>query len=550
MKTFRVLILFAFILISVVSISQTAPGRYWIQFTDKNNNPYSLQRPEEFLSERAMQRRMKQSISISFNDLPVSPAYIDSLIASGVPVYNRSKWFNAVTTDIISEELLEKIYNFSFVVKSSTKKSQRFISDRKSSADDDKFSFYSGNTYDYGNSIKHIRIHNGHLLHQQGYTGEGIQIAVLDAGFYGVDVLPAFMDLLNDDRILGTRDFVNRNSNIYQEHIHGMAVLSILGGNIPFNLVGTAPDAGFWLLRSEAVDYEYLIEEDNWVAAAEFADSVGADIINTSLGYSTFDDPAQDHTYEEMDGRSTRISIAAGIAASKGMLVVVSAGNEGNKSWKYITAPSDADSVLSVGATDSLGVIAALSSRGPSSDGRIKPDVCALGLNNYYQRTDGTLGTGGGTSFAAPIISGLAACLWQANPEATNMEIYSAIHESSHKYSNPDTIYGYGIPDFYLANIICANKLDTGSNRLHSLSAFPNPFNTEINVCFLSNYTGMASVILYNVTGKKIKEIIYFINDNYNQIFWDDLPDLPSGIYLIKIQSGESVLTQKIIKWK
>ncbi len=548
MKPYRISSICILITIYAVSLAQTAPGKYWIKFADKNNNTYSLERPEEFLSERAIQRRINQDIQYAFNDLPVTPAYIDSLETLGATIYNISKWFNAVTIDNPGEELLEKIRERPFVDKSSLKKAHRLIPINQYCQYEDKLGFFNDLPYEYGSSLVHIRIHNGHILHQNGYTGQGIQIAVIDAGFYRVDVLPAFIDLWDTDRILGTRDFVDRKSNIYTESAHGMAVLSLIGGNIPYQLVGTAPDADFWLLRSEDINSEYLVEEDNWIAAAEFADSVGADIINTSLGYSTFDNPTQNHAYEDMDGNTTRISIAADIAASKGMLVVISAGNQGDDPWRYITAPSDADSVLAVGAVDTSGIITGFSSRGPSSDGRIKPDVCAIGLGNYYQRPDGTIGTNGGTSFAAPMITGLSACLWQANPQATNMDIYSAIRQSSHKYLNPDTIYGYGIPDFNLANIICANKTDSISDKLYSLNAFPNPFTVDVNISFYSDYTGMSVITLYDVAGNKIKETEYFISENINFVNWNDLSDLPSGIYLVKIQAGDSYLIQKIVK--
>jgi serine protease AprX len=534
--------------IYAVSLSQTAPGKYLIKLTDKNNNPYSLDRPEEFLSERAIQRRAKQNIPLSFNDLPVTPAYIDSLIALGASIYNKSKWFNAVTINNADEELLEKIEELPFVDQSSLKKTSGLFSDKKAYPYQEKLTFFNMVPYEYGKSLVHIRIHNGHLLHQQGYTGEGMQIAIIDAGFYGVDVLPAFTDLWSTNRILGTRDFVDRKSDIYGESTHGMAVLSLIGGNIPYQLVGSAPDADFWLLRSEDVHSEYLVEEDNWISAAEFADSVGADIINTSLGYSEFDDPSLDHTYADMDGNTVRISVAADIAASKGMLVVISAGNQGDDPWGYITAPSDADSVLAVGAVDTSGIIAGFSSRGPSSDGRIKPDVCAIGSGNYYQRYDGTVGVHGGTSFAAPLISGLAACLWQANPEATNMEIYSAIRQSAHMYLNPDTIYGYGIPDFNLANVICGNIRDSIRYKLQPLNAFPNPFTDNVNIGFYSNISGMSIISLFDVTGKKIKEKEYFISDNVNFVNWNDMSDLSSGIYIVKIRCGDSFLIQKIVK--
>jgi serine protease AprX len=544
----RLFLLFICIIISTAeTFSQTYPNRYWIRFTDKNNNPYSLDRPEEFLSERAIQRRLKQNISLSFNDLPITPAYIDSLKALGVPVYNTSKWFNAITTESISTELLERIYDLSFVVKSSNQESQQMITGIKNNTAMVTSELDNWETF-YGYSESQIKIHNGHFLHQQGYKGEGIQIAVIDAGFLGVDVISGFSHLWNEERIMGTRDFVDRNSNIYREDSHGMRVLSIIAGFIPYEFIGTAPDASFWLLRSEDVGSEYLIEEDNWVSAAEFADSAGADIINSSLGYSVFDDFTQDHSYDDMDGNSARVSIAADIAASKGILVISSAGNQGNKDWKYITAPADADSVLAIGAVDTLGIIAPFSSLGPSFDGEIKPNVCAVGSGTYILRQNSSIGTGGGTSLSAPVITGLAACLWQANPGATNMEIFSVIQESSNKFTNPDTIYGYGIPDFNLADIICKTKYNNISEDFYSLNIFPNPFKENIKIIFYSSSAKTVSITFYDATGRIINEEEYYVNDSYNEIIIDKLSYLSSGIYFLTIQSENSLLIHKLIK--
>jgi serine protease AprX len=544
----KLFFLFIYIIITIAeTFSQTYPNRYWIRFTDKNNNPYSLDRPEEFLSERAIQRRLKQNISLSFNDLPVTPAYIDSLKALGVPVYNMSKWFNAITTDSISTELLGKIYDLPFVVKPPNHESHQITTGIKNSTTMVSSEFNNWNTY-YGYPEGQIKIHNGHFLHQKGYKGEGIQIALIDAGFLGADIISGFSDLWNKEKILGTRDFVDRNSNIFRENVHGMHVLSIIAGHIPYQFVGTAPEASFWLLRSEDVDSEYLVEEDNWVSAAEFADSAGADIISVSLGYSEFDDSTQNHSYEEMDGNSARISVAADIAASKGMLVISSAGNQGDKGWKYITAPADADSVLAIGAIDTLGNIAPFSSRGPSSDGGIKPNVCATGSGTYFLRQNGSFGTGGGTSLSAPIIAGLAACLWQANPQATNMEIFSAIQESSNKFTNPDTIYGYGIPDFNLADIICKTRYNNIPDDFYSLNIFPNPFKENINIIFYSNSVKTISITFYDATGRIIKAEKYYVNDSYNEIIIDNLSYLSSGLYFVTIQSENSVLTHKLIK--
>jgi serine protease AprX len=544
----RLFLLFIFIIIIVArAFSQTYPNRYWIQFTDKDNNPYSLDRPEEFLSEGAIQRRVKQNISLSINDLPITPAYVDSLKALGVPVYNMSKWFNAITTNNISPELLEKIYDFPFVVKPSGQESQQIKRGIKNNTAVVISELDSWETF-YGYPESQIKIHNGHFLHQQGFTGRGIQIAIIDAGFLGVDVVPGFLHLWDEGRILGIRDFVDRNSNIYRENVHGMHVLSIIAGYMPYQFVGTAPDASFWLLRSEDVDSEFLIEEDNWISAAEFADSAGADIISVSLGYSIFDDSTQNHTYEDMDGNSTRISIAADIAASKGMLVVSSAGNQGNKPWKYITAPADADSVLAIGAVDTLGNIASFSSVGPSFDGGIKPNVCAIGQGTYILRQNGLIGSGGGTSLSAPVISGLAACLWQANPEATNMEIFSVIQESSSRFTNPDTIYGYGIPDFNLADIIYKTRNNNISEEFYSLNIFPNPFNESINIIFYSSFEKNVTVTIHDATGRIIKEEKHYVSDSYNELVIDDLSDLSSGLYFLTIKSENSFVTSKLIK--
>ncbi len=301
-------------------------------------------------------------------------------------------------------------------------------------------------------------------------------------------------------------------------------------------------------MRSEDVNSEYLIEEDNWVSAAEYADSAGVDIINTSLGYAVFDDSTQNHTYEDMDGNSTRISIAADIAASKGILVISSAGNQGDRPWKYITSPADADSVLAIGATDELGIIASFSSVGPTYDGRIKPDVCAVGKATTILRQNGSVGSGSGTSLSAPVITGLAACLWQANPDATNMEIFSAILESSDRFADPDTIYGYGIPDFNKADIICKTKYNNISDDFYSLNIFPNPFSENINIIFYSGSAKTVSIIIYDATGRIILEERYPVNNGYNEIIKDNLSDLSSGIYFLRVQSENTFFIHKLIK--
>jgi serine protease AprX len=525
--------------------AQYPPGRYWVSFTDKNHNAFDLQHPEEFLSIRALQRRQDQNISLIDNDLPVSQYYIDSLVHLGIPVVNTSKWFNSVTTgnieswqvDILLQ--LEFVHQIQYIRPAETTK--------KTSLPGGQLYDMAG-TFNYGLGQEQIAIHKGEKLHQMGYTGKGIHIAILDAGFNSADLLPAFYHLWDNNQILGSRDFVEPGSDIFQGHGHGTYVLSVMGSYIPGIMVGTAPDASFWLLRSEDTGSEYLIEEDNWISAAEYADSAGADIINTSLGYSTFDDINQNHDYQDMDGNTTRISVAADIAASKGMLLVNSAGNLGNKEWKYISAPADADSVLTVGAVEYSGIIAPFSSLGPTSDGRIKPDVCAVGWGTYMYLPNGMLTQGNGTSLSSPVIAGLSACLWQANRQATNMQLFEAIRQSGDRFANPDTTYGYGIPDFFQASLLLKANYRSVKDTTDIIHIFPNPFRYETYLSFESAYKGEVIVSVYHQTGILVKNIKLPVIQGYNLILIDNFSDLSHGIYIVIIQDGDRHYYEKIVK--
>ena len=318
----------------------------------------------------------------------------------------------------------------------------------------------------------------GLQLHENGYFGDNINVAIFDAGFMGVDILPIFNNLWDNNKIIFTRDFVNNNKNVFDYSQHGTMVLSVMGGYMLDSLIGTAPMANYLLFRTEDSESETMVEEDYWAAAAELADSIGVDIINSSLGYTImYDDTINSHTYSDMDGNTTIITKAADRAASRGILVVNSAGNSGLSSWYHIGAPADGDSVLAIGAVDYLGKIASFSSRGPSFDGRIKPNVCAKGVSVVVADQDSTIRYANGTSFSAPIISGLSACLWQAissnNIELSNMDIINLIQESSSLFSNPNDSLGYGIPNFYLSYL---NSSIDSSNYDNQINIFPNPF--------------------------------------------------------------------------
>jgi len=285
-------------------------------------------------------------------------------------------------------------------------------------------------------------------LHERGFRGQGMLIAVIDGGFFNVNVLSGFENMRASGRLIGYRNFTTDRANPLGSHSHGTNVLSILAAYLPDQLIGSAPEAYYLLLRSEEVEHEFIVEEDNWIAAVEFADSIGVDIINTSLGYTTFDDPSQNHHRGNLDGRAIRTSRAATMAAARGMILCIAAGNDGNSYWRTISVPADADSIVAVGAVYHDGQRAVFSSIGPTADNRIKPDLMAIGERTAFQNSMGSIVFGSGTSYSSPVLAGLIACLWQAFPEKTNMEIIQMVKRSASHYHAPNTQYGFGIPDF------------------------------------------------------------------------------------------------------
>lgn len=536
-------LIFGFVFFSFIILAKgQGPGTYTIYLSDKKGTSYSLAHPEAFLSFRALERRNRQNIPVTTEDLPVSPVYIDSLHSLGLKIRCLSRWFNTVTAYTDDSLLADTLNKLSFVkdirlVKPATSRKSAIEKWNKSTVESGE------NT-----SLIQLRMLRGDTLHSLGYAGKGMVIAVLDAGFYHVNMLPAFDSIRMKDQILGTRDFVSGNDLVYDDHMHGMNVLSILAGNIPGRLIGSAPAASYWLLRTEDTGSEYPIEEDFWTAGAEFADSAGADIISTSLGYYVFDDPAMNHTYHDMDGHTTTVARAATMAARRGMIVVASAGNERSKAWHYIITPADADSILAVGATDSSGVPAYFSSVGPSADGRIKPDVSAMGINVLFQGSNGTLVRGNGTSFSAPLISGMTACLWQAFPNAKAQEIIHIVRESASIFLHPNDIIGYGIPDYLLAyTLLRVSKQLSASHPL----VYPNPFVDHVTLAIKTSPQNKIQICIYDLKGR----IIYnrtFNNQMGNTLIIPlDLKNcLSSGLYILRVYSGQSSATIPIIKIK
>ena len=533
----------------LVLVSEEAHAQYyWVGFTDKNDSPWSLSMPEAYLSERAIQRRKDQNIPIDSLDLPVNSTYTMQVIQLGAKFIHSSKWLNGITVQALSEDFAEHVHELPFVREvQMTKRASTTKRAVDKFAEPEAFrKMLEIDTTMYGESAWQVAQLNGQFLHNQDFRGEGIHIAVLDAGFLHADRFSAFDSLWANGLILGTKDFVFDGQDFFETHYHGMSVLSIMGGNVPGKLIGTAPRASYWLIRTEDTGSEYLIEEDNWAAAAEFADSAGVDIINSSLGYFTFDDPGMNHTYADMDGNTTRVTRAANIAVSRGMLVFSSAGNEGREgnSWKYIIAPSDGDSVIGVGATNKEGVPAPFTSHGPAYGGAVKPNVSAVGWNTILQRSNGTIGTGNGTSFSSPVMAGTAACLWQANPQATASQLKQAIEQSAHLFSNPDSLLGYGIPDMKIADKILKSAiLEKWVNNTNWL-VYPNPATDYLVLQKNSAASSkMVKLAFYTVDGKLVRREE---KPDASKIMVQNLQSLPSGLLILHIVSDDAAEAVKI----
>jgi len=453
------LLLLIFIFIEQKAEAQT---RYIVRFRDKGNSTFSIADPSSYLSQRSIARRVKYNIPIDSTDLPVSPAYLESIRnVPNVTILNVSRWLNQVSIQTTDPAAISTINNFPFVRTTAPIAArittQEFIHREKLESTlpaNGRVSDIQSDFYSYGLSANQIKIHNGEFLHNIGLRGQGMIIGMLDAGFYLYTSLRAFDSVNLNGQVLGTYDFVNRETSVVEDNSHGMHCFSIIAANIPGQFVGSAPKANFYLFRSEEAATEYPIEEHNWVCAAERVDSSGGDVISSSLGYTTFDNPTYNHTYQDMNGNTTMAAIGADLAAKKGILVLNSAGNDGDKPWRFIGTPADADSILAVGAVHANGAPAAFSSFGPSSDGQIKPDIASVGVATILQSSNNTIGMGNGTSYSCPNIAGLVTCLWQGFQEFNNMKIINAVRQAGSTANSPNDRIGYGIPDMKKAVMI------------------------------------------------------------------------------------------------
>ena len=545
------LILVVFSLAISQSLSQDTTYKYVVLFEDKTDIPYSLENPEEFMSPQALARRSNFDIELSESDLPINQDYVEILKNMGYSIISESNWLNAVLVRTNKRIGITEFEGFDFIANILWVAKDLSLGKKKLAVSNSAHSQieHNGNNDKYGYSAGQIDMLNGRFLHHEGWKGEGMTIGVLDAGFANVPQIAGFHNLINENRLIGSYDFVENNADVYESSGHGTAVLSLMCGEIENKYLGTAPEAKYLLLKTEDVQSEQLVEEFNYVVALEYADQMGVDVINTSLGYTTFNHVEMNHEAGDLDGDQLIASKGADLAASKGMLIVNSAGNLGNSIWQFISIPADGDSVLAVGAVDRFQERVPFSGLGNPFIANIKPNVMAQGVDVAIINTAGEISFGGGTSFSGPIIAGLASCLWQAFPEKNNIEIMRAIEKSSSQFLNPDHQMGYGVPDFQAAFALLFQDKFGLSESSNLVSVFPNPFNNNITLTLPDNINQNINVQLVNDIGQVIYTIELFSGSRKTINL--DIPGislLNTGMYFLKVKTSEKVFMFKMIK--
>ncbi len=533
----KINLLLFFFLTSITSVAQEDA---WIFFTDKEGVSEALANPITILTQKAIDRKEMHNVSIDERDVPVNENYISQVKSqNGITVLSKSKWMNCIHVRGV-QDAIQGLQDLSFV-------SAIDFADNTLNRSSSSFQFFKEGPpspqmrvdFTYGSTENQVTMLNVQALHQQDYTGEGMTIAVMDSGFPGVDQVGGFARLRDAGKLLDGFDFVDREENefLFSGNNHGTKVLSNIVGFIADQFVGTAPDAAIYCFRTEDTANENPVEESYWVEAAERADSLGVDVINTSLGYRTFDNPVYDYSYEDMDGETTFISRGATLAFEKGMLVVTSSGNSGSG---MISAPADARGSFTVGAVDSNGNYASFSSIGPSSDGRIKPDVMAKGQGSAVIDENNIIRSNNGTSFSSPIMAGAVASFWQANRTRTNEAVMQIIRENSSTFNNPTPRLGYGIPDFEAALPQILNTSEYAFAKGYQI--YPNPTSHDATLVLPEDIEN-AEIEIYDLLGKKVGG--YFTDETILNL---PISTLKSGIYLIQINDGSTVVIQKLIK--
>lgn len=516
----------------------------WVFFADKENVETSLANPLTILTQEAIDRKDLQNTPIDERDVPINENYITQIKnATGIDVFTKSKWMNCVYIKG-TQANIEDLLNLSFVthVEYANKDLNSFSGDTDPVGD--KFEIENTNNkiiYNYGSAANQIEMLSGDFLHEQDFAGDGMVIAVLDAGFPSVNTNPGFASMVSEGRLLGTYDFEARTVNVDGTSSHGTNTSSDIGGFLQDQFVGTAPQASFYFFVTEYSPTEVPVEEAWWVEALERADSLGVDVVNTSLGYQDYDNSNYDHSYADLDGQTTFSARGANHAFDKGMILVTSAGNDGG-GFTYVGTPGDSPGMLTVGAVDSNGNFASFSSIGPTVDGRIKPDVMAQGSGSAVINTSGNVNFSSGTSFSSPIMTGVVACLWQSRPETPNSQIMQIIRESSSLYNNPTDQMGYGIPNFedaYNALLTLGVEEDF---LMSNFALYPNPVSSKVNVSFPEG-VHTAEFSIFSILGEEVLRTE--ISSNRNAV---DISSLSKGMYLATIISNGNRVSYKLIK--
>ena len=542
----KVSFLLLFLTTALFAQAQVATNIYWVQFTDKNNSPYSIDNPEAYLSERALQRRANQGISIDEYDIPVNPQYLQAVADCGAQLLNPSKWLNGVSVYTTHSNVIDAINALEFVAevrncpndpKAQEMKERWLANEMKAVESQNQTRGY------YGGGETQINQLNGNILHENGYQGEGMIVAVLDGGFVGTDTHLCFDNMREEGRFLGVRDFVFGSTSVYSQSTHGTSCLSTMAAYVPNTFVGTAPKASYFLMHTEDGYSENIIEEYNWVSGAELADSIGADVCSTSLGYVDFDMGQWNHPFEHFDGKTAPMTIGAEIAASRGMVCLNAAGNDGDGVCT-LGIPADAEHILTIGAVNGNGYRAYFSSVGPTYDDRIKPDVMAMGEDSYVASGNfyNEYYNGSGTSFATPILAGAITCLRQYNPYISVQEFCDVVRQCGNRANNPDVRYGYGIPDLALA----MDLLHVEDNPMQVdqiINVYPNPAKGEVRVALKEGHN--ADVTVYDIMGRQLFN--YDFNGLNHAGLENFLNTLGAGMYFVNAVSELGNQTIKLV---
>jgi len=535
------------LLLFVILLVQQSYGQIqdaWVFFADKEDVAASIADPLTIMTQKAIDRKELHNTPIDERDVPVNETYISQIkAATGITVFAKSKWMNCVYVNG-TQANIEDLLDLTFVASIEYADKDLNTTSFQNNPIGDKFAIENTNNrvvYNYGAAANQIEMLSGDFLHEQDFAGEGMTIAVLDAGFPSVNTNPGFADMVNEGRLLGTYDFQARQVNVDGTSAHGTNTSSDIGGFLLNQFVGTAPQASFYFFVTEYTPTETPVEEAHWVEALERADSLGVDVVNTSLGYQDYDNSNYTHSYEDLDGQTTFSARGANHAFDKGMILVTSAGNDGG-GFTFVGTPGDSPGMLTVGAVDSNGNYASFSSIGPTVDGRIKPDVMAQGSSSAVITTSGNVSFSSGTSFSSPIMAGIVACLWQSKPDATNAQIMQIIRESSSLFNNPTNQMGYGIPNFEDAyNALITLGIEE-EFLMSNFALYPNPVSSKVNVSFPEG-THSAEFSVFSILGEAV--LTTEISLNRNAI---DISSLSRGMYIVTITSNGNRISFKLIK--